>query len=71
MGFLGIKVWSEAQVEELDEQVHLPSAVCRPASPRCGRPAQDQPLRQYEPVVMLARQGNKTLVAFHDETVDV
>ena len=71
MGFLSLEVWSKARLEELDEPVHLPSAVRRPTSPRCGRPAQGQPLRQYESVVMLARQGNKTLVALHDDVVDV
>ena len=50
MGFLGIEVWSKRRFEELDEQVHLPSAVCRPGSPRRGRAAQDQPLLSVDPL---------------------
>ena len=65
MGFLSIEVWFQVVLEELDEQVYLLSAVGRPGGARCCRLAQDQPLREHEPVVMLTRQGNKTLVALH------
>ena len=65
MGFLRFEVWFEVVLEELDEQVYLLSAVGRPGGARCGRVAQDQPLREHEPVVMLTRQGNKALVALH------
>ncbi len=63
MGFLRVEVRPKDRLEELDEQVHLPSAVSRPRSPRRRRAAKDEPLREHEPVVMLAGQRDETLVA--------
>ena len=67
MSFFGVEVGFKGRLDELDEQVHLPSSVRRPGSPRRRRATQNQPLRENKGVVMLARQGNKTLMALHDK----